>query len=58
MKKVLFVLTVLFSIVCFAGAGYVLCTGGQASPGYAVIPMIFSIACSQGYITLREKDKE
>lgn len=43
MKKAALVLTVFFSILTFAGAGYVLYRGGFVSPGYAVVPMVFTI---------------
>ena len=58
MKKVLFALMILFGIIGFVGAGYVIYTGGQTSPGYGLIPMLFCIACSFGYIVLKKKDKE
>ena len=58
MKKVLFALMILFGIIGFVGAGYVIYTGGQASPGYGLIPMLFCITCSLGYIVLKKKDKE
>lgn len=56
MKKVLFVLSVLFGIMCLIGAGYVLYTHGQANAGYAAVPMMFSVIFSQGYLALKKKD--
>lgn len=58
MKKALLVLTIVFGIIGFIGSGYVLYTGGQASPGYGLIPMLFCVSCSQGYIALKKKDKD
>ena len=58
MKKLLFILMILFGIIGFIGAGYVLYTGGEASPGYGLIPMLFCLICSQGYIALKKKDKD
>lgn len=49
---------ILFGIIGFIGAGYVLYTGGKASPGYGLIPMLFCLTCSQGYIALKKKDKD
>jgi len=42
----------------FIGAGYVLYTGGEASPGYGLTPVLFCLTCSQGYIVLKKKDKD
>lgn len=52
MKKLLFALAVLFTVLCFAGAGYVLCTGANA--GYAVIPMLAALVCMQAYRSYRK----
>jgi len=49
---------ILFGLAGLIGAGYVLSSGGQSSPGYALIPMLFSIICSQGYTALRKKEQE
>lgn len=57
MKKLLLILAMAFAVAGFAGAGYVLYTGGQASPGYGLIPLLFSLICQQGYICLKRKDK-
>ena len=48
-KKMYFVLAIIFSILSFCGAFYVLYNAGNASPGFAVIPGIFSLACAGGY---------
>jgi len=43
MKKISLVLCIIFIILTFAGAGYVLARGGQVSAGYACVPMIFAL---------------
>ena len=48
-KKMYFVLVIIFSILSFCGAIYVLYNAGNVSPGFAVIPGIFSLACAGGY---------
>lgn len=45
MKKILKILQLVFSVLTLAGGGYVLYTGGEASPGYAIIPLAFAITC-------------
>ena len=45
MKKILLGLSILFTILTFVSAIYVLKSGGEGNAGYAVIPMIFTIAC-------------
>ena len=39
------ILAVLFSALTFGGATYVLMNHGRVSAGYAVIPMVFAVAC-------------
>ena len=58
MKKVLFILTILFAILCLAGGVYVIFSDGQVNAGYAVIPMVLALACSQGYQILKKKEKK
>ena len=48
-KKMYFVLAIIFTILSFCGAFYVLYNAGNVSPGYAIIPMMFSFACVAGY---------
>lgn len=57
-RKLLFMLTILFIVLCFAGGGYVMLSGGQANAGYAVIPMVLALACFQGYQTLKKKENK
>ena len=55
MKTVLLVLGIVFAVLTFAGAGYVLYTGGRANAGFAVLPMGFCLAFFQGYRVSRKK---
>jgi hypothetical protein len=43
-KKIIWAMSIVFTILTFVGGGYVLLTGGQANAGYAVIPMLFALA--------------
>ena len=45
-RIVLLVLTILFAMLCFIGAGYVLVNGGAVNAGYAVVPMCLCLCCS------------
>ena len=38
MKKILLVLSAIFTVLTFVGAIYVLVSGGEVNAGYAVIP--------------------
>ena len=58
MKKQLLACTVFFGLLGILGACYVLSTGGHASPGYALIPMLICLICLQGYILRKKKDKD
>ena len=42
-KRLALVLSIVFIILTFAGAGYVLFNGGKVNAGYACIPMIFAL---------------
>lgn len=44
MEKVALALTIIFILLTFIGAGYVLYHGGKVNAGYAVVPMIFALA--------------
>lgn len=57
MKKVLLILMSVFGVLTFAGAGYVLYTGGEASPGVGVVPMLFCMACSSGLQAIKNKER-
>lgn len=43
MKKLTLILSILFIILTFAGAGYVLANHGQVSAGFACVPMVFAL---------------
>ena len=43
MKKAALALSIVFIILTFVGAGYVLCNGGKVNAGYAVVPMVFAL---------------
>ena len=53
MKKILLLLGIVFTILTFVGAGYVLINKGTVSAGYAVIPMVIGLACSNAYRTIK-----
>ena len=58
MKKQLLACTAFFGLLGILVACYVLSTGGHASPGYALIPMLICLICLQGYILRKKKDKD
>ena len=39
MKKVALALSIIFIILTFVGAGYIIYNGGKVNAGYAVVPM-------------------
>ncbi len=49
---------IVFAVIGFVGAGYVIFTGGEANPGYGIVPMLFCIACSSGYRCLNSDKKD
>lgn len=49
MKKFSFVLSTVFIILTFIGAGYVLYNHGEVNAGYAVVPMVLALASSSLY---------
>ena len=48
MKKLLLILSVILTILTFAGAIYVLTSNGTANAGYAAVPLLFDIVCIGG----------
>ncbi len=52
MKKAALALTIIFIILTFVGAGYVLMNEGKVNAGYAVVPMVFALA---GFAFYRKK---
>ncbi|NBJ94802.1 hypothetical protein D5281_20030 [bacterium 1xD42-62] len=57
MKKILLILSIIFILLTFVGAIYVLTSNGTANPGYAVIPMVIALTCLSGYRTYKNKEK-
>ena len=57
MKKLLLIFSIGFCLLTFAGAIYVLVNHGTVNAGYAVVPMVLSLACSSGYQAIRLKEK-
>lgn len=59
-EKIFRILTFIFMILTFVGAGYVLFNKGQVNAGYAVIPSLFCAIFSQLAVYekfKKEKDK-
>lgn len=55
-EKVFRILTFIFMIITFVGAGYVLYNKGQVNAGYAVVPSLFCAIFSQ--LAVYEKFKK
>ena len=55
MKKILLVLTIIFTVLTFAGAIYVISSKGEMNAGYAVIPMVFTLVFLTGYRNSKKK---
>lgn len=55
-EKIFKVLTFIFMIITFIGAGYILFNKGQVNPGYTVIPSLFCAIFSQ--LAVYEKFKK
>ncbi len=49
MKKLALVFSILFALLTFEGAGYVLYHGGAVNAGYAVVPMVLALDCLAFY---------
>ena len=43
MKKIALLASILFIILTFLCATYVLCHSGEVNAGYAVVPMVFAV---------------
>lgn len=57
MKKIFLALSLIFVLLTFIGAGYVLYTKGEANAGYAIIPMVISLACISLYRSKFKNEK-
>ena len=55
MKKLVFLLFIVFIILTFIGAFYVLSNKGMVNAGYAVIPMVLSLSLLNLYNALKNK---
>ncbi|MBR2320734.1 MAG: hypothetical protein IKA57_01200 [Clostridia bacterium] len=55
MKKLFLILSLLFAILTFAGAIYVLTSKGEANAGFAVIPMTLSLGSFSLYKAFKRK---
>ena len=54
-EKIFRILSLVFAILTFIGAGYVLINKGEVNAGYAVIPSLFCVIFSQ--LSIFEKNK-
>lgn len=57
MSKVALIMSIAFAVLTFTGAGYVLVNHGQVNAGYAVVPMVVSIAFL-GIFRAKQKDEK
>ena len=57
-EKIFSTLTLIFAILTFIGAGYVLINKGEVNAGYAVILSLFSATFSQLSITEKSKNND
>lgn len=42
-RKIALILSVIFIILTFVGAGYILFNDGKVNAGYACVPMVFAL---------------
>ena len=54
--KVLKALSIIFAVLTICGAMYMISTSGEVSPGYAVVPMTFSLAFSSMARDIKKKN--
>ena len=57
LKKILFVLSIVFTILTFVGVAYVLFNKGQVSAGYSAVPMLWAVLFTTTYSKVK-KDLE
>ena len=55
MKKLFLVLSIVFTVLTFAGAGYILYHSGTVNAGYACVPMVLTLACLSCYRAVQKK---
>lgn len=56
--KIYFILLVIFTILTFAGAIYVISNDGEPNAGYAVVPMMFGLVFSGFHKAINEINKK
>ena len=56
MKKILLILSIIFTALTFIGAIYVLASGGSVNAGYAVVPCAISISFTNFYMWYNNKN--
>ena len=54
-KNLALIVSIVFTILTFIGAGYVLFHGGRVNAGYAVVPFGFALASLSFYINKSNK---
>lgn len=54
MRQTFLIMAVLFGLLTFAGAWYLLTHMGQANAGCAVIPLIFTLLFGQAYRAVKK----
>jgi hypothetical protein len=55
MKKLLLLLSIIFTFLTLAGAIFVLTSGGTASAGYAVVPFAIALPSFAGYVSYKKR---
>ena len=58
MKTLMLVLSIIFAILCFGGCGYIFYTKGNASAGFACVPMVAELICVSAYRKLKNSDEK
>ena len=53
--KIYLTLYIIFTILTFIGAGYVIYNKGQVNAGYSVIPMLFGLVFARLYRESKKK---
>ena len=56
-SKIYLSLSIVFIILTFLGAGYVLYNKGMVSPGYGIVPMLFGNIFQQLYSKSKKEEK-
>ena len=49
MKKIALILSILFTVLTFIGAGYIFFNDGNINAGYACVPMVLALVCISFY---------